>query len=99
MVYPQPVWNQLKGLTVEGIVKALRKDGWVQESRLGATIGFIKTSANGAAVRRRVVLHVHSRKTFGPRLLQALLHDIGWSEADLIRLKLIRKPSRKKTAR
>lgn len=53
----------------------------------------IKTAANGAATRRRVVLHVHPGKSFGPRLLRALLDDIGWSEDDLVRLRLIRKPS------
>ena len=99
MAYSRAIWNQLKGLTVEEIAKALKKDKWTQESRAGATIGFIKTSANGAAVRRRIVLHVHPRKTFGPRLLQALLDDIGWSEDDLLRLKLIRKTSKKKKGR
>ncbi len=96
MAYSRSIWNQLKGLTVEQIAKALRKDNWTQESRAGATIGFIKTSANGPAIRRRIVLHVHPRKTFSPRLLQALLDDIGWSEDDLVRLKLIRKTSRTK---
>ena len=100
MAYSRSVWNQLKGLTVEQIARALRKDNWTQESRAGATIRFIKTSANGAAIRRRIVLHVHPGKTFGPRLLQALLDDIGWSEHDLARLKLIRKgktPRKKNT--
>ena len=32
-------------------------------------------------------------KSLGPRLLKALLADIGWSEDDLVRLKLIRNPS------
>lgn len=64
MAYSRSIWNQLKGLTVEQIAKALRKDNWTQESRAGATIGFIKTSANGPAIRRRIVLHVHPRKTF-----------------------------------
>ena len=70
MAYSRPVWNQLKGLTLKELAKALKRDGWIEESRAGATIGFI-----------------------GPRLLTALLDDIGWSEDDLVRLKLIRKPS------
>ena len=94
MAYSRPVWNQLKGLTLKELAKALKRDGWTEESRAGATIGFIKTRGNGAAARRRVVLHVHPGKSFGPRLLTALLDDIGWSEDDLVRLKLIRKPSR-----
>ena len=95
MAYSRTIWNQLKGLTVKEIAKALKKDGWTQESRGGATIGFIKTSANGAGIRHRIVLHVHPGKGFGPRLLQGLLDDIGWSEDDLVRLRLIRKPSKK----
>ena len=93
MAYSRPVWNQLKGLTLKELAKALKRDGWTEESRAGATIGFIKTTGNGDAARRRVVLHVHPGKSFGPRLLTALLDDIGWSEDDLVRLKLIRKPS------
>ena len=96
MAYSRAVWSQLKGLTVKDIAKALKKDNWREESRSGATIGFIKSSANGAAGRRRVVLHVHPGKTFGAHLLQCLINDIGWSEEDLLRLKLIRKPSKKK---
>ena len=40
--------------------------------------------------RRRVSVHYHPRKTFGPKLLQSLLNDIGWSEADMKRLKLVK---------
>ena len=91
MAYSRPVWNQLKGLTLKELARALKRDGWIEESRAGATIGFIKITGNGAAARRRVVLHVHPGKSFGPHLLTALLDDIGWSEDDLVRLKLIRK--------
>lgn len=93
MAYSRPVWNQLKGLTLKELARALKRDGWIEESRAGATLGFIKTTGNGAGTRRRVVLHVHPGKSLGPRLLRALLDDIGWSEDDLVRLKLIRKPS------
>ena len=95
MAYSRAIWNQLKGLTLKELAKALQRDGWIAERRAAATVGFIKTTGNGAATRRRVVLHVHPGKSFGPRLLKALLDDIGWSEDDLIRLKLIRKPSPK----
>ena len=39
---------------------------------------------------RRVVIHYHPKKTYGPQLLKALLSDIGWSTDDLKRLKLIK---------
>ena len=93
MAYSSATWNQLKGLTLKELAKALKRDGWTEEQRSGATVGFIKTIGNGAVSRRRVVLHVHPGKSFGPRLLKALLDDIGWSEEDLIRLKLIRRSS------
>lgn len=38
---------------------------------------------------KRIVIHDHPRKTYGPKLLKALLADIGWSEADMRRVKLI----------
>ena len=66
MAYSRPVWNQLKGLTLKELARALKRDGWIEESRAGATIGFIKTAGKGAATRRRVVLHVHPGKSFGP---------------------------------
>ena len=66
MAFSRPVWNQLKGLTLKELAKALRRDGWIEESRAGATIGFIKAAGNGAAARRRVVPHVHPGKSFGP---------------------------------
>ncbi len=31
MAYSRTIWNQLKGLTVKEIAKALKKDGWTQE--------------------------------------------------------------------
>ena len=66
VAYSRPIWDQLKGLTLKELAKALKRDGWIEESRAGATIGFIKTAANGAATRRRVVLHVPSRKELWP---------------------------------
>jgi hypothetical protein len=40
--------------------------------------------------RKRIVIHYHPRKTYRPKLLTALLGDIGWSEADMRRVKLIK---------
>jgi hypothetical protein len=36
------------------------------------------------------VIHYHPRKTYGPKLLTALLNEIGWTEADMRRVKLIK---------
>lgn len=43
-------------------------------------------SADG---KHRVSIHYHPKKTYGAKMLQALLADIGWSEEDMKRLKLI----------
>ena len=43
---------------------------------------------------RRVVIHYHPKKTYGPGLLKDLVRDIGWTDDDLIRLKLIKKKGR-----
>jgi len=38
----------------------------------------------------RVSIHYHPKKTYGAKMLQGLLGDIGWSESDLRKLKLIK---------
>lgn len=46
----------------------------------------IYLSADG----RRVSIHYHPKRTYGPKMLQSLLDDIGWDEPALRRLKLIK---------
>lgn len=65
-------------------MKALVKDGWEREETSGATQGYYKGEG------QRVVIHYHPKKTYRPKLLKALIADIGWSEKDLKRLKLIK---------
>jgi predicted RNA binding protein YcfA (HicA-like mRNA interferase family) len=86
MAFAPNVWSQLKNLTADDIVDALRKDGWELEPKTGATLAFVK----GQYPRRRVVIHYHPRKTYGPALLKGLISDIGWLEEDLRRLRLIK---------
>lgn len=38
---------------------------------------------------RRVSIHYHPKKTYGPSMLKALLSDIGWSEDEMVHHKLI----------
>lgn len=47
-------------------------------------MGFIKYGAPN----QRITIHYHPKKTYGQHLLKSLLEDIGWSEADMKRLKL-----------
>jgi len=86
MAFPSEVWNQLKNLTADDLISALCRDGWYKDpASKGAIIGYIKEET-----RKRIVIHYHPKKTYGAKLLQSLLHDIGWNEDDLKRLKLIR---------
>ncbi len=87
MAFPQHVWNQVKNLTADEIIGALLRDGWEKDpSGRGAIIGYIKKGPPNS----RITIHYHPKKTYGAKLLQSLLDDIGWSEDDLRRLKLIK---------
>jgi predicted RNA binding protein YcfA (HicA-like mRNA interferase family) len=81
--------EQLKNKTASDWINALKKDGWIEEDRRGATRGFVKHSMSGAG-RKRVVIHFHPKKQYGVRLLKWLLTDTGWNEADLRRLRMIK---------
>lgn len=83
MSFAPHIWNQLKNLTADELIAALRKDGWEKDETSGAVQAFRKGTA-------RVTIHYHPGKTYGPGLLKALLADIGWNEKDLRRLKLIK---------
>ena len=91
MALSRSVWDQLKAKTADDLIRALTKDGWVEEDRRGATRGFLKDTRNGNGGRQRVVVHYHPGKTYGANLLKALVQSAGWTEADLKRLKLIKK--------
>jgi predicted RNA binding protein YcfA (HicA-like mRNA interferase family) len=87
MAYPPNIWNQLKNVTADDLIAALQRDGWTRDpASKGAILGFIKYGTPN----RRITIHYHPRKTYGPGLLKGLLVDIGWSEHDFRRLKLIK---------
>ena len=91
MAVSRSVWNQLKAIliTADELIRALEKDGWVDEDRRGATRGFVKNIHGGG--RQRVVIHYHPGKTYGQKLLKALLDSTAWTDGDLKRLKLIKR--------
>ena len=95
MAFDNSVWNQLKSVTCDDLIRALLKDGWTDEEKRGATRGFFKEVTNGSpatTIRRRVVIHYHPKKTYGKSLLTRLIEeDIGWTPKDLVRLKLIKR--------
>ncbi len=84
MSFSPQVWGQIRGLTADELVRALERDGWRRAETSGANL--IYRHPDG----RTVSVHYHPGKTYGPRLLRSLLIDIGWSEADLHRLKLVK---------
>lgn len=75
MKFPKNTWNQLKNLTVEQIISALEKDGWEKCKSPTARIPYRKVFADTGDVKR-VEIHFHPKKTYGPKLLMGLLNDI-----------------------
>lgn len=86
-------WSQLKGRTAQDLISALKKDGWGQEERRGATIGFVKKRKGSPNLR--VVIHYHAKKQYGPRLLRELIKSTEWDRSDLVRLKLIKQKGKR----
>ena len=85
MTFPKHIWDQLKNITSKELMKALERDGWKRDVKRGAIQVYYKP--NG----KRVTIHHHPKKTYGAKMLQALLKDIGWTVEDLLRLKLIKR--------
>jgi predicted RNA binding protein YcfA (HicA-like mRNA interferase family) len=86
MAFPAHVWSQLRNCTADDLISALMRDGWDLDTASGSARVFRRRTSPP----RHVSIHWHPKKTYGPKMLQALLADIGWSEADLRRLKLIK---------
>lgn len=85
MKYSQQTWNQLKNLTADEIKNALEKSGWIKDESIGAVLVYYHPEK-----KLRVTIHYHPRKTYRPGLLKDLLEDIGWSEEEMRKLKLIK---------
>jgi predicted RNA binding protein YcfA (HicA-like mRNA interferase family) len=86
MKYPAHIWDQLKNITADDLIAALVKDGWVCDTKGGSEHIYYH-----AQTRRRVSVHYHPKKTYGPKMLKGLLTDTGWTENDFKRLKLVKR--------
>ena len=86
MAFPPHVWRQIKNLTADDLIAALKRDGFTADGSSGAIHAYIRRHSAPC----RVTIHYHPKKTYGPKLLQGLLADIGWTDNDLRRLKLIK---------
>ena len=86
MAFPQHVWQQLKNTTADDLVAALKRDGFLRESqKSGAVLGFYRSLP-----AKRITIHYHPGKTYGAKLLTAMINSLGWTETDLRRLRLIK---------
>lgn len=86
MKYPKNIWEQLKNKTANDLISALLKDGFVLDKKVRTER--IYRHPDG----RRISIHYHTgNKCYGRGLLNSLLEDVGWSESDMHRLKLIKK--------
>ena len=83
MSFSGSVWAQLKNITATELIRALERDGW----RLRKSRGSGRIYRKG---HRMVAIHHHAGKTFDAKLLKSLPGDIGWTEADFRRLKLVK---------
>jgi predicted RNA binding protein YcfA (HicA-like mRNA interferase family) len=84
MKFTGQTWDQIKNKTAQDLMSALVKDGAIPDITRGAVQVFKYPDG------RRITIHPHPKKTYGPKLLKALIEDIGWTEKDLHRLKLIK---------
>ena len=85
MSFSKNIWAQLKNTTSGALISALLKDGWEPDEK--ARTERVYRHPDG----RIVTIHYHtSTKTYGPKLLKSLFADLGWSEDDMRRLKLIK---------
>ncbi|MDC9651486.1 type II toxin-antitoxin system HicA family toxin [Xanthomonas perforans] len=85
MTFPGHVWKQLKSASADDLIRALNKDGWVCDMDGGSQRIYLHPTS-----RKRVSIHYHPQRTYGPKMLQKLLDDIGWTEDEMKNLKLIK---------
>jgi predicted RNA binding protein YcfA (HicA-like mRNA interferase family) len=84
MDFSKQVWDQLKNKSAKELISALKKDGAILDTTKGAAQVYLYPDG------RRIAIHFHPQKTYGPKLMKTLIDDIGWTESDLKRLKLIK---------
>ena len=77
------VWEQIKSIDKDKLIKALEKDNWLLDTEHKK----FRTYRKGI---NKVTIHYHNINFKNPKLLKMLLEDIGWKEKDYKRLKLIK---------
>ena len=85
MDYSKNTWQQLKGINADDLIRALIKDGFFLD--VPVRTERIYRHSDG----RKVSIHYHKGSNcFGRGLLKAMFDDIGWTESDMQRVKLIK---------
>jgi len=84
MKFSPHIWSQLKNKGLKDLISALNKELGKPDEIKGNE--YVYRFPDG----RHVTIHYHSRKCYGSNLLKKLLADIGWTEEDMRRLKLIK---------
>lgn len=84
MKYSKNAWDQLKNKSPKDLMKALEKDGATLVNVSGAVHAYRYSDGT------RVTIHLHPGAVYGPKLMKALLAEIGWTEARMRKLGLIK---------
>lgn len=85
MSFSDNVWKQVRNKSVDELISALLKDGFLLDREVRTERVYRHPDC------RKVIIHYHTgSRTYGRKQLKALLEDIGWTEDDLRRLKLIK---------
>ncbi len=84
MKYPKHIWSQLKNISCEELISTLENDGFRLDTKVGSQRTYRRPD------ERKITIHYHPHKTYGPKLLKQLLSEIGWTIEDIKRLKLVK---------
>jgi predicted RNA binding protein YcfA (HicA-like mRNA interferase family) len=77
---------KLRNVAVIDFIKALERDGFVFKRQHGSHKIYIKSKTG----KQVVVAYHHAGESLRIGILNNLIKDAGWTEDDLVRLKLMR---------
>jgi predicted RNA binding protein YcfA (HicA-like mRNA interferase family) len=93
--YSKQIKDQIKSITKLELIKALHKDGFVLYKDRGGSSGsvmpFYKETNDP---KNPIVINIHFHHNQGrliENILMGILDQTGWTEEDLIRLKLVKR--------
>jgi len=78
---------KLRNITAIDFIRALKKDSFVFKRQKGSHRIYVKPETG----RQVVIAYHHTSEIIRIGTLSNLINDAGWTEDDLVRLKLMRK--------